>query len=114
MAKNISIIGVPMDLGQNRRGVDMGPSAIRYAGVIDMLNQLNYTVKDLEDIIISYHGDELDAENKLHNLTQVASVNEKLAQMIEHEVAQGHFPLVVGGDHCIEIVIISGFARHYN
>ena len=43
---NITIVGVPMDLGQNRRGVDMGPSAIRYAGAIERLKALGHTVKD--------------------------------------------------------------------
>lgn len=50
---NLTIIGVPMDLGQNRRGVDMGPSAIRYAGVVERLTDLGHTVKDEGDILIS-------------------------------------------------------------
>ena len=52
MKKNMSIIGVPMDLGQMRRGVDMGPSAIRYAGIVERLENLGYDIKDLGDIEI--------------------------------------------------------------
>ena len=53
MEKKISILGVPMDLGQSRRGVDMGPSAIRYAGIVERLQRLGYTVQDLGNIAIS-------------------------------------------------------------
>lgn len=52
MKKEISVIGVPMDLGQMRRGVDMGPSAIRYAGVIERIEEIGYDVKDMGDICI--------------------------------------------------------------
>ncbi len=52
MNKQLSVIGVPMDLGQMRRGVDMGPSAIRYAGMVERLEQLKYEIEDLGDIDI--------------------------------------------------------------
>src|SRR5699024_3418471 len=114
MKKDISIIGVPMDLGQSRRGVDMGPSAIRYAGIKETLKQLDYTINDLGDILISYQDEEDAQDSNLHNLTQVAIGNEKLAEMVDQEVANGKFPLILGGDHSIAIGSIAGIAKHYN
>lgn len=115
MKKNISIIGVPMDLGQSRRGVDMGPSAIRYADIKEMLKQLNYSINDLGDIMIcNYDEEEVEPDSSLHNLNQVAIGNEKLAEMVDQEVITGNFPLILGGDHSIAIGSIAGIAKHYN
>src|SRR5690625_644172 len=110
----ISIIGVPMDLGQSRRGVDMGPSAIRYAGVVERLEQLYYIVRDLGDIVISRPDDKDEQEDNLRNLRQVASGNQKLAEMVNAEVGQKKFPLILGGDHSIAIGSLAGIAKHYD
>src|SRR5690625_898924 len=112
MINNISIIGVPMDLGQSRRGVDMGPSAIRYAGVVERLEQLDYIVRDLGDIVISRPDDKDEQEDNLRNLRQVASGNQKLAEMVNAEVGQKKFPLIFGGDHSIAIGSLAGIAKH--
>lgn len=113
----ISIIGVPMDLGQSRRGVDMGPSAIRYAGVVERLEKLGYTIKDLGDLSIKRPTarEELaaNANESLKNLKEVIDANEQLAQMVDEEVAKGHFPLILGGDHSIAIGSLAGIAKHY-
>ena len=80
MKRNISIIGVPMDLGQMRRGVDMGPSAIRYAGIVERLENLGYDIKDLGDIEIGQaervHN---NPDTNLRNLKAVAEASETLA-----------------------------------
>ncbi|SDK26570.1 arginase [Sediminibacillus albus] len=112
--KQLSIIGVPMDLGQNRRGVDMGPSAIRYAGVLETLETLEYMVEDLGDIEIARpsRGQE-QLQDNLRNLKQVAEGNEKLAEKVDKAVADGRFPLVLGGDHSIAIGSLAGIAKHY-
>ncbi|GAA3317625.1 hypothetical protein GCM10020331_017110 [Ectobacillus funiculus] len=66
MGKEISVIGVPLDLGQTRRGVDMGPSAIRYAGMIERLEMIGYDVEDLGDLRVERpHRSELDENPKL-------------------------------------------------
>jgi arginase len=115
MMQKISIIGVPMDLGQTRRGVDMGPSAIRYAGVVERLERLNYKIEDLGDIQIGKAEREQDAHAhpKLRNLKAVAEANEKLAAIVDEVVQKGHFPLVLGGDHSIAIGTLAGVAKHY-
>ncbi|PHE37651.1 arginase family protein, partial [Bacillus pseudomycoides] len=93
MKKEISVIGVPMDLGQMRRGVDMGPSAIRYAGVVERIEEIGYNVKDMGDICIEREK-EVDENTKLRNLTQVATVCNELASKVDHIIEEGRFPLV--------------------
>jgi arginase len=114
MTKKISIIGVPMDLGQTRRGVDMGPSAIRYAGIIERLERLNYEIEDLGDIEIG-RAERIQSETnvKLRNLKAVAEANEKLAVKVDEVVRAKSFPLVLGGDHSIAIGTLAGVAKHY-
>lgn len=116
MNKQISIIGVPMDLGQARRGVDMGPSAIRYAGVVERLKALGYEIEDRGDIEIGRP----DPENMNHqqngnlkNLKEVSDANQKLSQTVSEIIDYGRFPLVLGGDHSIAIGTLAGVAKHY-
>lgn len=115
MKKEIAVIGVPMDLGQTRRGVDMGPSAIRYAGIIERLQKLGYIVHDLGNIHVprSKNGTVENKEQKLRNLNEVAQVNEELAKKVDEQVTLGRFPLVLGGDHSIAIGTIAGVSRNY-
>src|SRR5690625_2419224 len=112
--KNLSVIGVPMDLGQSRRGVDMGPSAIRYAGAIERLQALNYHINDLGDIAINRPAQSNpDDGSNLKNLQQVIEANDKLAEMVNQEVSKNHFPLVFGGDHSISIGSLAGISKYY-
>jgi arginase len=114
MNKNISIIGVPMDLGQMRRGVDMGPSAIRYAGVVERLENLGYEMKDLGDIEIGQaervHN---NPDTNLRNLKAVAEASGKLASTVDEVISSGDFPLIFGGDHSIAIGTLAGVSKHY-
>src|SRR5690625_603595 len=115
--KVISLIGMPMDLGQSRRGVDMGPSAIRYAGAVERLENLGFTIKDLGDVSIKRPTarEELEenTNDSLKNLKQVVSANEQLAKMVDQEVSKGYFPLILGGDHSIAIGRLAGIAKQY-
>ncbi|MFS0865677.1 arginase [Fredinandcohnia sp. 179-A 10B2 NHS] len=114
MRKDISIIGVPMDLGQMRRGVDMGPSAIRYAGVIERLERLRYDIDDLGDIEITRpKRGAIDTVDNLKNLKAVSEASEKLASAVDEVIKNGRFPLVFGGDHSIAIGSLAGIAKHY-
>ncbi|MEI5909333.1 arginase [Bacillus spongiae] len=110
----ISIIGVPMDLGQMRRGVDMGPSAIRYAGVVERLEAIGHQVEDLGDIEIGRAEKMVPQDTNLRNLKAVAEASEQLAFTVNDVVQQGHFPLVLGGDHSIAIGTIAGVAKNYD
>jgi arginase len=113
MKNKISLIGVPMDLGQSRRGVDMGPSALRYAGAIERLQNLNYDIHDLGDIPINRPDQRDEVGNKLKNLEQVIEANETLASMVDTEIQKDRFPLIIGGDHSIAIGSLAGISKHY-
>ncbi len=113
--KRVTIVGVPMDLGQTRRGVDMGPSAIRCAGVKEKLESLSFDVEDLGDIPVEQRDDEkgLYTSEKLKNLTENAGANQLLAEKVDSIVQSGSFPLILGGDHSIAIGTLAGVAKHY-
>ncbi|NRD77575.1 arginase [Bacillus sp. BRMEA1] len=113
MNKKLSIIGMPMDLGQMRRGVDMGPSAIRYAGIVERLKPLFDDVHDLGDIAIGRPEVQVDEESNLRNLDLVAEKNSLLAEKVDEAVQSGSFPLVLGGDHSIAIGTLAGVSKHY-
>jgi arginase len=111
--KKISLVGVPMDLGQSRRGVDMGPSAIRYAGVMERLEALDLEIEDLGDIPIPQpERRQTNVNFKLKNLEEVAQANEALAKTVDEVVQKGNFPLILGGDHSIAIGTLAGLAKH--
>ncbi|SDH75799.1 arginase [Aneurinibacillus thermoaerophilus] len=112
MNSNISIIGVPMDLGADRRGVDMGPSAIRYAGVVERLEKIGYTVHDEGDIVVRRPKQNTTAGTNLKYLDEIARVNRELCDAVSGEMKKGHFPLVIGGDHSIAIGTIAGVLQH--
>jgi arginase len=113
MVKQVSIVGVPMDLGQTRRGVDMGPSAIRYAGIIERLEALDYNINDLGDIEIGRPKRGVKADTNLKNLSEVTEANGKLANVVDGIIEQNHFPLILGGDHSIAIGTLAGISKHY-
>ena len=111
--QKISVIGLPMDLGQTRRGVDMGPSAIRYAGVVERIQQLQLEVEDLGDIIVGRPGTSEEAGSNLKNLSLVSKGNAQLAARVDEIICSGSFPLVLGGDHSIAIGTLAGISKHY-
>src|SRR3954462_14198702 len=106
--RKLSIIGMPMDLGQMRRGVDMGPSAIRYAGINERLKPLFNEVHDMGDIPVGRPEVVVDKESNLRNLDLVAEKSAMLAEKVDEAIHKGFFPLVLGGDHSIAIGTLSG------
>jgi len=110
---NISIIGVPTDYGQTRRGVDMGPSAIRYAGVVERLEAIGHVVHDQGDIRVSQKQEGAIVDKQLLNLEEVIDVSTSLATSINEAIEQKEFPLVLGGDHSIAIGTLAGLGEHY-
>lgn len=112
MRGKISIVGAPMDLGQLRRGVDMGPSAIRYAGVVERLESLGYQVNDLGDIEIGRDRLTTDPLTGLRNLEAVVQASTKIADKVDKIMKEGSFPLVLGGDHSIAIGTLAGISKY--
>ncbi|SMC52629.1 arginase [Sporomusa malonica] len=108
----VSIIGVPLDLGADRRGVDMGPSAIRYAKVREKLQELGYEVDDRGDILPTRPDSCYVDGTKLKYLDEIERVNTELCHMVAEEIGKGCFPLILGGDHSIAIGTMSGVLQH--
>jgi arginase len=106
----VHVLGVPMDLGSGRRGVDMGPSAIRIAGLAERLAELGHKVIDDGDVVIK-NMEELKVGNeRARYLPEIARASSIIARKIEKIASLGHFPLVLGGDHSIAIGSVSGLA----
>src|SRR5216684_3534631 len=96
---HIAIIGAPMDLGAGRRGVDMGPSAIRLAGLNDKLASLGYEVEDLGNVRVEQPEESPVGPSEARYLPQIAQTCVRLAEIVEKATAEGRVPLVLGGDH---------------
>ena len=111
MLRQITVIGVPMDLGADRRGVDMGPSAIRYANLQGKLQQIGFEVEDIGNLQVPTPETYEIGDTKLKYLREIVRVNEELAQTVSHVMEKGRFPLVLGGDHSIAIGTIAGVSR---
>ncbi|HEX9614180.1 MAG TPA: arginase [Bacteroidota bacterium] len=110
---NIHILGVPMDLGAGRRGVDMGPSAIRIAGVSEKLTALGHTVIEEGDIPVKAPELQKIRNDKLKYLPEIVRACTLLSARTEKILAAGGFPLILGGDHSIAIGTIGGIASFW-
>jgi len=99
-----------MDLGSGRRGVDMGPSAIRIAGVEDRLRELGHTVVDEGDITIKNVEELKVGDVRARYLAEIARASAVACRKVERIMSRGHFPLVLGGDHSIAAGTVSGIA----
>jgi arginase len=109
----IEIIGVPLDLGADRRGVDMGPSAIRIAGISERLRRLDYEVLDSGDIPIVTPEVQIIEDPKLKYLPEIAKSATQLSNYVFNVFQDGNFPMVLGGDHSVAIGTIAGAARFF-
>jgi arginase len=107
---NIELLGVPMDLGSGRRGVDMGPSALRIAGVASALAAHGHRVVDGGDLDIKNMEEIPIGSRRARYLGEIARASGLLSRAIEKILERKRFPLVLGGDHSIAIGTISGVA----
>lgn len=106
----VHVLGVPMDLGSGRRGVDMGPSAIRIAGLEDRLRELGHQVVDEGDLVIKNMEELKVGDVHARYLAEIARAAKLAAGKVERIMTKGHFPLVLGGDHSISVGTVSGIA----
>ena len=104
----IAIIGAPLDLGAGRRGVDMGPSALRLAGLGPRLAALGYKVEDLGNVFTEQQESAPSGPSNAKYLPQIASACSVLAEMAERAVNDNRFPLILGGDHSLAIGTVAG------
>ena len=107
---NISIIGFPIDLGAGRRGVDMGPSALRIANLQSRLENLGYTINDTGDISIQIAEKQKITNPNLRYLKEILKTSKVLAGKVERTLEKGDFPLCIGGDHSMALGTIAGIS----
>lgn len=108
--KELDIIGVQMDLGASKRGVAMGPMAIRYGGLREGLESMGFSVHDRGDIVPPEAG---ESRHGMRYYDQVVDVNRRLYQQVQESLEQGHFPVCLGGDHSIAAGSITAAAEHF-
>ncbi len=111
MKEKIRIIGVPMDLGQKNRGVNMGPSALRYADLAKRLRDLGYEVQDYGNVAVPV-GDALYEEGNDNFLSIIAKTCELTYEAGSNAIEEGCLPVFLGGDHSISIGTIGGVTDH--
>jgi arginase len=120
--KTVEIVGVPMDLGGNRRGVDMGPSAVRYAGLREKLTEIGYRVRDRGNVRVkdpdegraTHEYERYEAEGlrpRSHNVEEIVRACEEVAGVVADIAKAGSIPLVLGGDHSMAMGTIAGLDR---
>ena len=112
MDRTVRIIGAPTDYGANRRGVDMGPSAIRYAGLAEQLGTTGVETVDAGDLLAPRREEQpVETDTSARNLPATRDVTGRLADEVADTIADGNFPLVLGGDHSVAIGSLRGSAR---
>ena len=110
----IRILGVPLDLGQERRGVDMGPSAVRAAGLNSALKSLGHQVEDVGNIHVKIPEMQPFGDRRAKYLNEIAETCQEVAHRIYETLEAGYFPLSLGGDHSVAIGTMAGVGKFYH
>jgi arginase len=113
LKKAVTILGVPLGYGASMAGVDMGPAALRVAGLTERVAKLGYSVRDLGDMRLERPQKPPEQHDKLKYVSQISSACEELAREVEQIVDAGELPLILGGDHSIAIGSIAGVAAYF-
>jgi len=111
--KSVRIIGVPLDLGASRRGTDMGPSALRIAGLGDAIRRLGYHVGREEDIQAPAMETRSPDDKKARFKPQILEICTNLAEKVKNVMEANEFPLVIGGDHSIAMGTVAGVSSYF-
>jgi arginase len=109
--KPVAVIGAPLDLGAGRRGVDMGPSAIRYAGLYERLAALGLSVLDLGNVQAAVPEATAVEDESARFLPEIKETCERVAALVSRADADGYLPLVLGGDHSVALGSIGAMAK---
>jgi arginase len=112
-AKQVAIIGAALDLGAGRRGVDMGPSAIRYAGLHERLRGIGYDVLDWGDVETAVLEATVETDTSARYLPEIKAACGRIARLVGLALDQGALPLVLGGDHSVALGTLGGLARKH-
>ena len=111
MTDKIRIIGIPVDLGQILRGVDMGPSAVRYAGLADSLKKLGYDVSDFGNVRIPVRAS-ITEDSDTGLLKALCKANKDIYKTAKESIEGGYMPIFLGGDHSLAIGTIGGITHN--
>src|SRR5215472_3925300 len=111
--KRIRILGVPLDLGQARRGVDMGPSAVRVAGLEASLEAIGHVVEDGGNIAVAIPEQKKEGDPRAKYLKEITATCTKHAETVMKTLEAGKVPLVLGGDHSVAAGTVAGVAQFY-
>ena len=111
--RKIRVIGVPLDLGQSRRGVDMGPSAVRVAGLEARLEALGHVVEDGGNVAVAMPEQKKEGDAHAKYLKEITATCTKHAELVLKTLEAGKVPLVLGGDHSMAAGTVSGVAEFY-
>lgn len=109
----VAIIGVPLDLGAGRRGVDMGPSAIRVAGLHRKLELMGVPYEDWDDVDVANPGERTDINPRMKYLPEITKTCEIIRDLTEKAVNEGRIPVVLGGDHSLAMGSYAGVAKAF-
>jgi arginase len=109
----VAIIGAPLDLGAGRRGVDMGPSALRLADLHKTIEGLRYAVEDLGNVPVEQQESAQPGPSNAKYLPQITATCQHLAECVERAADAGKLPLVLGGDHSVAVGTVSGVAQSF-
>src|SRR5271157_239166 len=112
-SSQIAIIGAPLDLGQGRRGVDMGPSAMRVANLNARVRSLGYDVLDLGNIAVEQAEAWPEGDEQAKYLPQIRAVCDDLGMKVYQALTGGRLPLVLGGDHSAAVGTLSGVSKYF-
>ena len=110
-AQPVAVIGAPLDLGAGRRGVDMGPSAIRYAGLDQRIVELGRECEDWGNVETAVAEATDVGDEQARFLPQIMETCARVASLVGRAVAEEHLPLVLGGDHSVALGTLGGLAR---
>jgi arginase len=111
--RKVTFIGVPLDLGAGRRGVDMGPSAFRVADIHARVRSLGYEVADRGDIDVFIQETHDPGDPRMKYLREIRQACEGVRDEVDAALAEGALPVVLGGDHSIAMGSIAGVSRHF-
>jgi arginase len=112
-SRAVSFIGVPLDLGAGRRGVDMGPSGFRLADIHQRVRELGYDVEDVGDIAVTVRETRDPGDPRMKYLHEIREICERLRDRVIDVLGKGRMPIVLGGDHSIAMGTIAGLSRFH-
>ena len=110
--RKIRVIGVPLDLGQSRRGVDMGPSAVRVAGLEARLEALGHVVEDAGNVSVAIAEQKKEGDPNAKYLKEITATCTKHAELVVKTLEVGKVPITLGGDHSIAAGTVAGVFNH--